>query len=316
MPCEVSVLVCAYNEVENISPLFERVHAALTSMGCTFEIVVVNDGSTDGTTELLAELARRHPALKVVNFVRNFGQHAAFAAGLDYVKGERVVWMDADLQDLPEEIPALIEKHREGHPIVYAIRKERKDAPHRRLGSLLFFRMFNYMTSQNLPRNMSTFRVMSKAVVEQLRRLEERNRISAGLIGWLGFPYGTLEVRHGERAAGESKYTMAKLFRLTFDSIAGYSYLPLRLATYTGGAVSIGAVLFTVWIIFRKFKYGIVIPGYASTMVCILVLGGLQLLMIGILGEYLGRILTEVQARPLYVVASSLNLGPSAESDP
>ena len=162
MSCEVSVLVCAYNEEENIPTLFERLYAVLENLDCSYEIVVVNDGSSDGTLQLLKELSKRHPQLKIVNFVRNFGQHAAFAAGLEHVQGQRVIWMDADLQDLPEMIPALLDKHREGYPIVYAIRQERKDSWFRRTGSRLFFRLFNALTSQNLPANMSTFRVMSR----------------------------------------------------------------------------------------------------------------------------------------------------------
>lgn len=307
MSCELSVLICAYNEVENIPTLFERVYAVLEGLGCTYEIVIVNDGSTDGTTELLVSLAAQFQQLKVVNFVRNFGQHAAFAAGLEHVGGERVIWMDADLQDLPEEIPALWEKAKCGHPIVYAIRKDRKDSLFRRVGSRLFFQMFQALTRQNLPRNMSTFRIMSRDVVTEFLRLKERNRISAGLIGWLGFSYGTVEVEHAERNAGESKYNWIKLSRLVFDSIAGYSYLPLRLTTYFGSLVSLGAFLYVLVTVYRKFRYGFIVPGYASTLVSVLLLGGLQLTMMGVLGEYIGRILTEVQGRPLFVIEKRLN---------
>lgn len=307
MSCEVSVLICAYNEEENIPTLFERLYATLETLNCEYEIVVVNDGSTDQTLPLLKQIAQRHPQLKIVNFVRNFGQHAAFAAGLEHVSGERVVWMDADLQDLPEMIPPLLDKHREGYPIVYAIRQERKDSWLRRMGSRYFFRLFNWLTQQNLPANMSTFRVMSRQVVTEFLRLKERNRISAGLIGWLGFPYGTVQVEHAERHAGESKYTMLKLMRLVFDSIAGYSYIPLRFTTYAGGGISFFAFLYVLFTIYRKLRYGFVVPGYATTIVCVLMLGGLQLMLMGVLGEYIGRILTEVQARPLFVVSDRIN---------
>jgi glycosyltransferase involved in cell wall biosynthesis len=309
----VSVLVCAYNEVGNLLPLYERLTAVFVNASCEHEIVIVDDGSVDGTRDLLQSLAKHDSRLKTIHLVRNFGQHAAFAAGLERVSGQVVIWMDADLQDVPEEIPKLIAKHQEGFPVVYAIREGRNDPLYRRLGSEAFFSLFCRLAGQNLPRGMSTFRLLDRKVVRAFLQLKERSRITAGLMGWLGYPYGCVSVRHEARHAGTSKYSPIRLVKLTLDSFTAFSYLPLRIASLAGLVLSVPSFLFALVTVLRKLIWQDVAPGYASVFAVILFTAGLQLFMLGIVGEYIARALTEVQGRPLFVVDDVSNL---AEESP
>lgn len=312
----LSVLICAYNEALNLPPLCARLLTVLEGMGIPYEVVIVNDGSQDETRAVLDGLAASNVRIKAVHLIRNFGQHAAIAAGMRHVSGDAVVWMDADLQDVPEEIPRLVAPLQEGFDVVYGVRVERQDSLFRRMGSNLYFSLFRLLTGQKLPRGISTFRALSRKVIDAFNHLGERSRMTAGLIGWLGFRTTTVPVEHAPRGSGQSKYNVWSLIRLTLDGMTGYSYLPLRLASFLGLSVSFMAALYALVIGGRKFFFAIDVPGYASLMVSVLFMGGVQLIILGILGEYVGRILTEVQARPLFLVDEVVNAGPIVEAPP
>jgi glycosyltransferase involved in cell wall biosynthesis len=298
---EFSVVIPLYNEEENIRELFARLSSVMEKMG-TFEIILVDDGSRDGSWRLIRELHERDKRVKGISFSRNFGHHIAITAGLDHAAGKAVILMDGDLQDPPEEIPKLWERLRSGYDLVYGIRKEKKDSLTKRFTSWCFWWLINRLSGIAIPRNQTLLRIFDRKVLEALNGMRERARFIHGMIAWTGFRIFLQEVEHSPRARGVSKYNVIKLFRLAFNAITSFSTFPLRLATYLGLFSSGVGLFYAFYFLYKKIFLGIPVLGYASIIVAVLLVGGVQLLMLGIMGEYLGRVYHEVQARPIYIV--------------
>jgi glycosyltransferase involved in cell wall biosynthesis len=298
---EFSVVVPIYNEEDNIRELFARLSSVMDKMG-TYEIILVDDGSRDGSWGIIRELHKKDRRVKGISFSRNFGHHIAITAGLDHATGKAVVLMDGDLQDPPEEIPKLWERLRSGYDLVYGIRKEKKDSLAKRCTSWCFWWFINRLSGIEIPRNQTLLRIFDRKVLDALNGMRERARFIHGMIAWTGFRVFLQEVEHAPRTRGVSKYNVLKLFRLAFNAITAFSTFPLRLATYLG-LLSAGVGLFYgCYFIYKKIFLGIPVLGYASIIVAVLLVGGVQLLILGIMGEYLGRVYQEVQARPIYIV--------------
>ena len=302
---ELTVVIPAYNEQDNVEPMYERLVAALEDVVDGLEILFVDDGSADATWERVEALAGRDPRVRGVRFARNFGHQAAVTAGVDAARGRAVVIIDADLQDPPEVIPELVARWREGYEVVYAQRERREgETAFKKATAAAFYRLLRSITNVEIPVDTGDFRLMGPAALAAFRALPERNRFIRGLVSWVGFPQVAVRYRRHARHAGETKYPLKKMVRFAIDGITSFSFLPLRLATWTGFLVSALAFLYIVVVIVLKFL-GINWPGYTSLMAAILFLGGVQLIMIGILGEYLGRVFDEVKRRPLYLVRES-----------
>lgn len=302
MVCELSVAVPVFNEQENIPELYRRLVAALDGCVASFEIVFVDDGSRDATWTLVQELAARDGRVRGLRFSRNFGHQMAFAAGLDHARGEAVVIMDADLQDPPEVIPELVARWREGYDVAYGQRRRRDGESAFKLWTAkVFYRLLRRITPVDIPLDTGDFRLMDRRAVEAFRRLGERHRFTRGLVAWLGFRQTGVLYDRAARHAGDTKYPLRKMMRFAVDAITSFSHVPLQIATWMGFAVSALAFAYIVVVLALKVV-GISWPGYTSLMAAILFLGGVQLVMIGLLGEYLGRVYDEVKRRPLYVV--------------
>ncbi|MBI5676807.1 MAG: glycosyltransferase family 2 protein [Nitrospirae bacterium] len=304
-----SVVIPLYNEEENIPELYRRLTGVLEKLcadeGCpidNYEIILVDDGSTDSSWKLTKELHEKDARVTGISFSRNFGHHIALSAGMDHAEGEAVVFMDGDLQDPPEEIPKLCCKLKEGYDLVIGIRKKRSDSLYRRAISYLFWIMFKTFMKLDIPENQSLLRIMSKKYLANFRKIKERNRFLDGLFAWTGFNQTTIQVEHAPRFAGESKYSTWKMIRLTFNALTSFSYFPLQLAGILGMSISTLAFLTGLWLIIGRFYFNLYVEGWVSTMVAILFMGGIQLAFLGLIGEYLGRVFTEVQARPLYMI--------------
>lgn len=298
---DFSVVIPVFNEEENISELYRRLTAQMEKLG-TYEIIMVDDGSTDRSWELIKELHERDSRVKGLSFSRNFGHHIAITAGIDHAKGDSVILMDGDLQDPPEEIPRLVEKFREGYDIIYGIRKTRHDPIFKRLTSALFWLILRRFSGVTMPAGQTMLRVLSRRVVNVVRQMREYARFIHGMMAWTGFKVTTAEVSHSPRMKGKSKYNIAKLFRLAFNAITSFSTIPLRLAVYIGLISSFLSLIAGIYFVYRKIVYGIPVLGYASIIVSVFFVGGIQLLVLGIFGEYLGRVYQEVQKRPIYIL--------------
>lgn len=310
MSVELSVVVPVFNEEENIPELYRRLTAVLPEVAASWEVLFVDDGSRDGSWGLIAQLAREDPHVRGLRFSRNFGHQMAFAAGLDHARGRAVVIMDADLQDPPELIPELVAKHRQGFEVVYAVRAARRgETAFKRLTAKLFYRLLARLTTVGIPLDTGDFRLMGPRAVEAFRRLPERHRFTRGLVAWLGFSQTGVPYERPPRFAGQTKYPLRKMLRFAADAMTSFSHVPLQLATWLGFLVSAVAFLYILVVIALKFA-GVSWPGYTSLMAAILFLGGAQLVMVGLLGEYVGRIYDEVKRRPLYLVAEEV--GPAA----
>jgi glycosyltransferase involved in cell wall biosynthesis len=302
---ELSVVVPAFNEQDNVPVLAERLLAVLEGVADGFEVVFVDDGSRDATWERIAAAAAADPRVRGIRFARNFGHQAALTAGVDAARGRAVVIIDADLQDPPEVIPELVARWREGYEVVFAQREVREgETWFKRTSAAAFYRLLRSITNVDIPVDTGDFRLMGPRAVAAFRALPERNRFIRGLVSWIGFPQVAVRYRRHARHAGDTKYPIKKMLRFALDGITSFSFLPLRLATWTGFVVSVVAFLYILVVIGLKIA-GINWPGYTSLMASILFLGGVQLIMIGILGEYIARIFDEVKRRPLYLVGES-----------
>ena len=306
MPPVLSVVVPVFNEEANLPELHRRLAVVLPDVVDSYEILFVDDGSRDRSWELIRGLAANDPRVRGVRFSRNFGHQMAFAAGLDHAHGEAVVIMDADLQDPPELIPDLVARWREGHEVVYAVRTHREgETLFKKLTASLFYRLLRSITQVTIPVDTGDFRLMGRRALEAFRRLPERHRFTRGLVAWVGFPQVGVPYARAARHAGETSYPFRKMLRFAVDAITSFSHVPLQLATWLGFLTSLFAFAYIVVVIVLKFV-GISWPGYTSLMAAILFLGGVQLVMIGLLGEYLGRVYDEVKGRPLYLVQETV----------
>ena len=300
---EVSVVVPVYNEEPGIATFWARLEPVLDALACPTEVVFVDDGSSDGTLAQLLSLRHLDPRVRIVGLSRNFGKEIALTAGLDHADGDAVIPIDADLQHPPETIPRLVAAWRDGSDIVIALRRDRTtDSLARRAASSLFHRIFANLTTVPMVRDAGDFRLMSRPVVDSLRRLPERTRFMKGLYAWVGFRQSTVAYDIEPRREGRSKYGVWRLWRLAIDGVTSFSSLPLKVWSVVGLSFALVALGYGAYLVARTIVRGIDVPGYASLMVIILFLGGLQLLSLGIIGEYLGRVYDEVKARPLYIV--------------
>ncbi len=304
-PPTLSIVAPIYNEVDNIPVLYERVQAVMTATGETWELVVVNDGSSDGSAAALDALYEQDPEhVRVIHFARNFGHQIAVTAGMDYARGQAVILIDADLQDPPEIIPDLIARWREGYEVVYAVRAHREGESWFKLATAsLFYRVLYKITDVSIPLDTGDFRLMDRSVVDAVESMRERHRFIRGMVSWVGFRQIGVEYRRSKRYSGATKYPLRKMLRFAWDGITGFSYFPLQLATYLGfGIAAFSALGILVVIYLRAFTDAEPLEGQATTLVMVLFLGSVQLISLGIIGEYLGRIYNEVKGRPLYVV--------------
>ncbi len=313
---ELSVVIPAFNEEENIEPMYERLLASLEDTVSGLELVYVDDGSRDGTWARIMDLAKRDARVRGLRFARNFGHQAALTAGVDGARGRAVVIIDGDLQDPPEVIPEMLARWREdGYEVVYGQRRDREGETWFKRGTAaLFYRLLTSITNVDIPVDTGDFRLMGPRAVAAFRALPERNRFIRGLVSWIGFPQTAVHYSRRARHAGETKYPIRRMLAFALDGITSFSFLPLRLSTVVGFAVSLLSFLYIVVVIVLK-ALGINYPGYTSMMASILFLGGVQLVMIGILGEYLARIFDEVKRRPLYLVSDSTD-GAAAVTPP
>jgi polyisoprenyl-phosphate glycosyltransferase len=300
----LSVGIPVHNEQEVIPVLLARLLAVLDTIpGGPHEVVFVDDGSTDESRRLLAEAARRDARIKVVALSRNFGHQAALGAALDHVTGDAVVFMDADLQDEPEVIPQLLRHYRSGADVVYARRASREEGPVLRAAYKLYYRILSSLSDVPLPLDSGDFALLGAPVVAALRAMPERQRYLRGLRAWVGFKQVGVDVERRARAAGRPKYTIWKLMQLALDGICSFSIVPLRAATLTGLAAIAGAVLFCLYALYQHLVTGTVPAGFTASLIVMTWLSGIQLLFLGVIGEYLGRVYTETKCRPTYVVA-------------
>jgi polyisoprenyl-phosphate glycosyltransferase len=308
---EFSLIIPVKDEEAAIGPCLDRVIPILEAIddpaAKSFEILFVDDGSEDRTLEVIRKSNRADPRIRGISLSRNFGKEAALSAGLDAARGQAVVPLDVDLQDPPEALPKMIAQWRAGYDVVYGVRDNREsDSLPKRLTAELYYRAHNWLSDDKIPEHAGDFRLLDRRVVDVIRRMPERNRFMKGLFAWAGFKQAAVLYHREERKVGKTKYNYWKLWTLAIDGITSASTVPLRIWSYLGGIVALGALGYALFIIIRTLTTGIVVPGYASLMVAILFLGGLQLLSLGVLGEYVGRILTETKARPLYIVRETI----------
>lgn len=301
----LSVVVPAYNEALNIAPFYARTSAVLENLTPNWEILFVNDGSSDGTLAAMRVLRGRDQRVKFINLSRNFGKEIALTAGLDFATGDAVIPIDVDLQDPPELIPEMVRLWQDGNDMVYAVRTSREgESWLKKTSAGLFYRFINRVSNIEIPRNTGDFRLLDKRVLAVLAGMRERNRFMKGLFSWVGFRQASLHYTRQPRAHGSSKFNLWKLWNFAIEGITGFSNVPLQIASYLGVMASLFAFCYAAVILGKTLLLGADVPGYPSIMVTILFLGGVQLLFIGIIGEYLGRIYNEVKGRPLYIIES------------
>ncbi len=312
----LSLVLPVYNEQQVIPILHERLQAFFSTLSVETEVVFVDDGSTDDSLNLLRELVALDPRYKVVSFSRNFGHGTAITAGIDYARGESVVVMDADLQDPPEVIVEMLERRREGYDVVYGRRLKREgETRFKLITARAFYRLLRALVPINVPLDTGDFRLMSRQVVVTLRALREAHRFIRGMVSWVGFRQTAVFYDRPMRAAGETKYPLSKMIRLAMDGITSFSVVPLRFATYLGLLISMASIVVAIWAVVEHYVLSTTVPGWTATVVLVALLSSVQLVMIGILGEYIGRIYEQVKGRPLYVVSETLNLPRAADTD-
>jgi len=313
----LSVVVPCHDEEANIGPLVERLTGVLEGIGDPWEIILVDDGSRDGTLGCMRQARAADPRVKFVALSRNFGHEAASTAGLRHALGEAVVLIDADLQDPPEVIPLLVREWRAGYELVFATRETRDgEGFFKRWTSKLFYRLMARLVTFDFPADTGDFRLMSRAVVEGFLQMPERNRFVRGMVAWTGFRATAVRYHRDRRNAGRTKYDFAKLLVLALDAFTGFSAVPIRVVSLVGLFVTLLSAVGTIWIFFSKLVFGIDIPGYAFLVTGVLFLGGVQILMLGAIGEYVGRIYVETQRRPLYLVRERAGVEREVVSEP
>ncbi len=299
----LSIVVPAFNEASGLGAFWARLSAALAELALPAEVIFVDDGSTDETLAQLVSLRHADPRVRIVSLSRNFGKEIALTCGLDHARGDAAVPIDADLQHPPELIAELVREWRAGNDIVIALRRDRgTDSAGRRFASWLFHRVFTGIASVPVTRDAGDFRLLSRPVVDAIRSLPERTRYMKGLYAWVGFRQAVVSYDVEPRAAGRSKWSLWRLWKLAVDGITSFSAVPLKIWSLVGLAFALAAFAYGGYFVVRTILYGADVPGFPSLMVMILLLGGLQLLSLGVIGEYLGRVYDEVKGRPLYVV--------------
>lgn len=302
----ISIVCPFYNEEHSIGAFFSRLIPVLDRLEEGYEVVCVNDGSRDGTLEALLAMRALRPHVRVIDLSRNFGKEAALTAGIDAAWGDAVIPIDADLQDTPELIVRLVDEWKGGFEVVLAKRADRRaDSFAKRLTALLFYKVHNSISEPVIPENVGDFRLMDRKVVDAIKQLPERRRFMKGIFAWVGFRSTTIEYVRDPRVAGASRFSAWKLWNLALEGITSFSTAPLRIWTYLGLAVASLAFVYAGFIVMRTVIHGIDVPGYASLLAITLFLGGIQLIGLGVLGEYLGRVYSEAKQRPIYIVRDS-----------
>jgi glycosyltransferase involved in cell wall biosynthesis len=312
----LSVIVPVKDEEQGIVPFVARVSPILDGLfpDGAWEILFIDDGSEDSTLAAIHAANYREPRVRALSLSRNFGKEAALSAGLDHAAGDAVVPMDVDLQDPPEVLGEMLEKWREGYEVVYGVRRNRStDSLPKRLTADLYYRAHNYLSDDKIPEHAGDFRLLDRSVVEVIRRMPERNRFMKGLFAWGGFRQAAVEYDRVPRAVGETKFRYWKLWTLALDGITSASTMPLRIWSYIGVVIAFITLVYATFLIARTAIFGTDVPGYASMMVAILFFGGLQLISLGVLGEYVGRILIETKQRPIYVVREKVGFDMPSE---
>ena len=303
----LSIIIPVFNEEKNIAEMYRRLNDVKKQLDMPVEIIFVNDGSKDASEEKVLQIREKDSTIKLLSFSRNFGHQIAVSAGLDHVSGEATVIIDADLQDPPEVILNLVEKWKEGYEVVYAQRIKRDgETFFKKYTAWLFYRVINKIAGINIPVDTGDFRLIDKKVVENLRKIHERNRFLRGLVTWVGFKQIAVPYERNARFAGTTKYPLKKMVRFAFDAITSFSHSPLQIATYLGFFISSFAFLASIYFLYLRFFTSISTPGFTTLILAILFLGGIQLITLGIIGEYIGRIYDETKARPLYVISEKI----------
>jgi len=301
-----TIIAPIYNELENIPELYPRIRDVMNQAGKPWELILVDDGSTDGSTDAIRKLGANDERVRPVIFARNFGHQIAVSAGIDYSRGDAVVIIDADLQDPPEVILDLIKKWQEGFEVVYAVREEREgETWFKKTTASLFYRLIHAITNVKIPLDTGDFRLMDKKVVSVMKGMREKHRFLRGMSAWVGFKQVGVPYKRKPRYAGESKYPLSKMIQFALNAITSFSYFPLQLATYLGFIAAGLSVLAIPVVAILRLITGTALLGQATTLVIVLFLGGIQLISLGIIGEYIGRIYDEAKDRPLYVVAEA-----------
>lgn len=301
-----SVIIPAYNEEEVIAESYRRLTDVMKKSGGEYELIFVNDGSRDKTADILKEIASKDSAVKILDFSRNFGHQVAISAGLDYATGDAVAVIDADLQDPPEVILQMIEKWREGYDVIYGKRSKRKgETFFKKITAKIFYRFMRSMTDVDIPVDTGDFRLMDRKVCDAMRSLTEKNRYVRGLVSWVGFKQTAVEYIREERFAGETKYPLKKMIKFASDGIISFSFKPLKIAQYLGFFTSAMSFIYLIVVIAQKFL-GYTVDGWASILAVSLIFNGIILMMLGIIGEYIGRIYDEAKDRPLYIVKDAI----------
>jgi len=299
---ELSVIIPIYNEEENLPELYSRLVRVLDGVQSDFEVVVVDDGSRDKSVQILKDLEASDKRIVVIELARNFGHQVAITAGLDFARGKVIAVMDADLQDPPEVLPDFIAKWREGYEVVYAIREKRKESWFKRTCYTLFYRLLRRVANVDIPLDAGDFCVMDRRIVDLLKTMPERSRFIRGIRSWVGLNQIGLPFERHTRHAGTTKYSMGSLMLLALDGLISFSYVPLRIITVLGLSVSFLSMVMAIFFFVKKLVYGLSPPGFASLITSIFFLAGIQLITLGVIGEYVGRIFEEAKRRPMYVL--------------
>lgn len=305
-----SVVVPVYNEAEVIFETYGRLKGVMDALKEPYEIIFVNDGSHDKTAFIIGQFCETDPNIKLIDFSRNFGHQTAITAGMDFSEGNAVVVIDADLQDPPEVIPLMIDKWKEGFDVVYGKRLERKgESLFKKITAKVFYRFLKNMTDVDIPVDTGDFRLIDRKVCDALKAVCERNRYVRGIISWLGFRQTGIEFVRERRFAGSTKYPLKKMLKFAFDAVTSFSYRPLKLASYVGSLLSVLSFLYLITVLLQRiFVKESTVQGWASTLAVSLFFNGVVLIMLGIIGEYIGRIYDEVKGRPLYVIRELKNI--------
>ena len=311
----LSVVVPVYNEEDNIDVFYERTTPILGSIDERFEIIFINDGSYDHTVDKIKALHAKDPRVKLIDLSRNFGKEIAMTAGIDFACGEIVVIMDVDLQDPPELIPQMVDKWRSGYDTVYATRVTRQGETFlKRATAEAFYSIIKRLSHVDIPKNTGDFRLINRRTVNAIKLMKEQHRFMKGLFSWVGFKQTGIPYVREARFAGRTKWNYWRLWNFAIEGITSFSYLPLQLSSYIGFFIAIVAFIYASFLIVRTFIFGKDVPGYASIMVAILFLGGVQLLFLGIMGEYLGRLFNQVKNRPLYFISDVIGIDKNKDS--
>lgn len=301
----ISIIIPVYSCGKTLSQLYNRLEKTLSPITENFEIIMVNDASPDDAWKTIKSLSKKDKRVKGINLSRNFGQHRAITAGVDYVQGDWIVVMDCDLQDQPEEIVKLYNKAQEGYDVVFGRRLIRQDSSLKKLGSKIFYKILDYFTESKIDNSIANFSIISLNVVKELKKLREQNRLYPLFVNWVGFKRADIDIVHAQREEGKSTYTLKKLIDLAIDAIVSQSNKPLKLAIKFGFTLSLLSLTYALWLIIRYYVFSIPVAGWTSVMVSIYFIGGLLFANMGVLGLYIGKTFDEVKNRPLYIISDT-----------